>query len=113
MVSRTAFEQLKHSFLLLFICILGLALIYLTPIFILVLSIFLKFDKEFFHLFFLNFSSFGMMLIIIMPTLNFYKVEKVFALALPLSATLYICMTVTSALNYKLLNGNIWKGRKY
>ena len=113
MVSRTAFEQLKHSFLLLFICVLGLALIYLTPIFILVLSIFLKFDKEFFHLFFLNFSSFGMMLIIIMPTLNFYKVEKIFALALPFSATLYMCMTITSALNYKLLNGNIWKGRKY
>ena len=32
MVSRTAFEQLNHSLILLFICILGLTIVYLSSI---------------------------------------------------------------------------------
>ena len=42
------------------------------------------------------------MIIIILPTLNFYGVNKHFALAIPITAVLYICMTITSAINYTL-----------
>ena len=40
MVSRTAFEQLNFSIIILLICCLGMFLIYLTPYIILVISFF-------------------------------------------------------------------------
>jgi len=114
MVSRTAFEQLNHSLILLFICILGLTIIYLFPLAIIfIILLFFQLDLQHFHLVVVNFTSFILMIRIILPTLNFYGVNKHFALAIPITAILYICMTMTSAVNYTLLFGNTWKGRKY
>ena len=114
MVSRTAFEQLNHSLILLFICILGLIIIYLFPLaVVLIILFFFQFDLQNLHLVLVNFTSFIFMIVIILPSLNFYGVNKNFALAIPITAVLYICMTITSAVNYKLFFGNTWKGRKY
>ena len=114
MVSRTAFEQLNHSLILLFVCILGLAIVYLFPLAIMLIILFLfQLDFQHIHLAAVNFTSFILMIRIILPTLNFYGVNKHFALAIPITAILYICMTITSAVNYMLFFGNTWKGRKY
>ncbi len=114
MVSRTAFEQLNHSLSLLFICVLGLIIIYLSPLaVVLIILFFFQFDLQNLHLVLVNFTSFIFMIMIILPTLNFYGVNKNFALAIPVTAVLYICMTITSAVNHMLFFGNTWKGRKY
>ena len=114
MVSRTAFEQLNHSLILLFICILGLTIVYLFPLVVMVIILlFFQLDLQQLHLVVVNFTSFFLMIRIILPTLNFYGVNKHFALAIPITAILYICMTITSAINYTLFFGNTWKGRKY
>ena len=114
MVSRTAFEQLNHSLILLFICILGLTIVYLSPLAIMVIILlFFQLDLQQLHLVVVNFISFTLMIRIILPTLNFYGVNKHFALAIPITAILYICMAITSAVNYTLFFGNTWKGRKY
>ena len=114
MVSRTAFEQLNNSLILLFICILGLTIVYLFPLATMVIILlFFQLDLQHLHLVVVNFTSIVLMIRIILPTLNFYGVNKHFALAIPISAILYICMTITSAVNYTLFFGNTWKGRKY
>ena len=114
MVSRTAFEQLNNSLILLFICILGLTIVYLFPLATMVIILlFFQLDLQHLHLVVVNFTSFTLMIRIILPTLNFYGVNKHFALAIPITAILYICMTITSAVNYTLFFGNTWKGRKY
>ena len=114
MVSRTAFEQLNNSLILLFICILGLTIVYLFPLATMVIILlFFQLDLQHLHLVVVNFASFILMIRIILPTLNFYGVNKHFALAIPITAILYICMTITSAVNYTLFFGNTWKGRKY
>ena len=114
MVSRTAFEQLNHSLILLFICILGLTIVYLFPLAVMfIILLFFQLDLQHLHLVVVNFTSFILMIKIILPTLNFYGVNKHFALAFPITAVLYICMTITSAVNYTLFFGNTWKGRKY
>ena len=47
MVSRTAFEQLNHSLILLFICILGLTIVYLFPLAVmLIFYYFFNFDLQ-------------------------------------------------------------------
>ena len=114
MVSRTAFEQLNHSLILLFICILGLTIVYLFPLTIIVIILlFYQLDLQHLHLVVVNLTSYILMIRIILPTLKFYGVNKHYALAIPITAILYICMTITSAINYTLFFGNTWKGRKY
>lgn len=114
MVSRTAFEQLNYSILLLILSLLGLILTYLIPssvIFYCIKSL----DVKNFKLYILlpNFLSFIMMVFIYSPTLKFYKIKKIFSIILPISAIFYCLMTLSSALNYSFFQGNIWKGRKY
>ena len=59
MVSRTAFEQLNHSLILLFICILGLTIVYLFPLAVmLIILLFFQFDLQNLHLVVVNFTSF-------------------------------------------------------
>ena len=114
MVSRTAFEQLNHSLILLFICILGLTIVYLFPLAIIVIILlFFQLDLQHLHLVVVNLTSYILMIRIILPTLKFYGVNQHYALAIPITAILYICMTITSAINYTLFFGNTWKGRKY
>ena len=78
-----------------------------------IILLFFQLDLQQLHLVVVNFTSFVLMIRIILPTLNFYGVNKHFAVAIPITAVLYICMTITSAVNYKLFFGNTWKGRKY
>ncbi len=114
MVSRTAFEQLKHSIILLFLCLLGLFIIYIFPSLAVIHSLkFISSKKYFFYLLIPNLLSITMMLIVFLPTIKFYKIEKIFVLTLPLSAIIYSSMTLSSALNHFLFSGNKWKGRNY
>jgi len=47
------------------------------------------------------------------PTLRYYRQPVALALLLPFTATLYLGMTVTSAVRHYRGAGGAWKGRTY
>ncbi len=114
MVSRTAFEQLGHSFLLVFITVIGLFIIYLFPCIVIFTSAFIfefyKFNTE---ILIINIISLIAMNIIYYPTIRFYRLKIYYVFTLPFSALLYVMMTLSSALNHLSNTGNNWKGRRY
>ena len=106
MVSRTAYEQLNHSILLLIVSIFGMITIYILPF----INLFIQNNSD---LIILNFFSILLMTISFLPTARFYNVSLLFYFSLPFSSLIYMLMTINSASNYYFKNGNIWKGRKY
>ena len=109
MVSRTAFEQLNFSIIILLICCLGMFLIYLTPYIILTISFF---DLEK-NLMIINLSTIFLMTIVFIPIMKFYNVDQKYLAFIPLFSSLYIMMTCSSAINHYSKKGNKWKGRSY
>ena len=109
MISRCAYAQLKNSIIYLIISILSMITLYLSG-FIGILTF--LFHNSFYVLIvsiFLILSS----LLVFIPTINFYKINRIFLFTLPFSASLYMFMTIISAFNYHYMSGNDWKGRKY
>ena len=109
MVSRTAFEQLNFSIIILLICCLGMFLVYLTPYIILTISFF---DLEK-NLIIINLLTIFLMTIVFIPIMKFYKVDQKYLAFIPLFSSLYVMMTCSSAINYYSKKGNKWKGRNY
>ena len=109
MVARTAFTQLKFSNLLLVGSVLGMALTYLAALMV-IISLPLHGSNLAFFLGLL--AYFGMVLAYV-PTLRRYKKSWLWALILPLSAIVYMMMTISSALNHWRGRGGAWKGRTY
>ena len=108
MVSRTAYEQLSFSPLYLCLSILGMCIIYLYP----VLALFF-FEEIQISLFLLNILTILILVISFRPTVNFYKLTSFYYFSLPFASLIYMMMTFTSAFNFHLKKGNVWKGRKY
>ncbi len=105
MVARSAFAQLRYSLLLLLLCS-GL----MTAAFWLPVG----------GLFFpspaakaISAGAFAAMAASFLPTLDFYRRSRIFALALPLIGTFYLAMTWTSAVRFWMRRGAEWKGRSY
>ena len=109
MVSRTAFEQLNFSIIILLICCLGMFLIYLTPYILLTISFFYL-EK---NLMIINLLTIFLITIVFIPIMKFYKVDQKYLAFIPLFSSLYIIMTCSSAINHYLKKGNKWKGRSY
>ena len=107
MVSRTAFEQLGHSVILLFVSVIGMFHLFVFHTIILT-SLCFTVDKFTTKLLILNLISFIIMLIVYLPTIKFYKIKIYYTLALPFSAFVYVIMTLTSALitfYYQVIHG--------
>ena len=115
MVTRTAFEQLKKSYTILIISLVGFFLTYLSPMIIMILLCFLKYEHDILIIITitLNFISFLIMTLIYFPTARFYSLSGVYYLTLPISALFYFLMTLSSGINNLVFDGNNWKGRKY
>ncbi|MGI8962048.1 MAG: glycosyltransferase [Bryobacteraceae bacterium] len=103
MISRTAFNQLRHSFLLLIGTIVGLIFTYVLPPLLLLTG---KLPAMI-----LGFLSWLLMSVAYLPTLRFYKLSPGWSLSLPLVACFYTAATIHSALQYWLGRGGAWKGR--
>ena len=106
MVTRTAYEQLNNSILILIISILGMMMIYLMPFINLI-------HPNSNNLIIINLASIFLMFLSFLPTAKFYNLSFVFYFSLPISSIIYMLMTLNSAYNYYFKNGNVWKGRKY
>ncbi|HZU44127.1 MAG TPA: glycosyltransferase [Terriglobales bacterium] len=103
MISRTAFNQLHHSSLLLLMTIIGLTLTYLVP-----LSLLLSEHA--------GLVAFGALLwfamsVSFLRTVVLYRLNPLWALTLPVTAVFYLGATVHSAVRYWLGRGGEWKGR--
>ena len=109
MVSRTAFEQLNYSIVMLLLSVFGLFFLYIFPIMNL---FYLEIEKDGF-VYFTNLIIFIMIASAFMPTIKFYKLKIIYIFTLPFSAGLYTLMTLSSAYNFFFKDGNSWKGRNY
>ncbi len=103
MVSRTAYAQLRYSPLLLAGTVLGLVLTYLAPV---ALALFASGLAQFLGLF-----TWLLMAFAFKPTLRFYGLSRLWGLALPAIAALYMAFTLDSAYQHARGRGGMWKGR--
>jgi len=103
MISRTAFNQLRHSTLLLLAVIAGMAATYLLPPALLFSGGALPVS--------LGAAACIMMAGSYLPIVRFYRLNPVWSLALPVAALFYLRATTHSALNYWSGRGGEWKGR--
>ena len=103
MISRTAFAQLRHSYLLLAATLAGLFLTYLLPA-----ALLFSLDPVA--------SSLGLVALLLMslcylPMVRFYRLSPLWSLCLPLIATFYAGAVIHSAWRYARGSGGRWKGR--
>ena len=105
MVARTAFVQLRTSWLLLVGCLLGLALVFLVPPVAVVLG------HGVARL--LGVLGWGAMAASLVPTLRRFGLSPWRAWALPLVALFYMAATVGSAIDHARGVGVRWKDRAY
>ena len=103
MISRTAFNQLRHSAVLLLGTLVGLAIAYLVPAGLL-------FSGHAAPII-LGAAAWALMTISYLPMVRFYRLNPLWALSLPLAAVFYMGATIHSAAKYWLGRGGEWKGR--
>jgi len=103
MISRSAFHQLQHSTVLLFLTLAGLAITYLAPPLLLFTGRPLPM--------LLGGAAWALMTISYLPITRFYGRRALWALCLSLVAIFYAGCTVHSAVRYWTGTGGQWKGR--
>ncbi len=103
MISRNAFNQLRHSPWILLGALLGLSITYLFP-----LGLILSGNAI---LAMLGAVSFLLMTAAFLPMVRFYGLNPAWALTLPLSACFYMLATIHSAIKFWSGRGGEWKGR--
>lgn len=103
MISRTAFNQLRHSYVLLAATIAGLILTYLLPPLLLLSGQPVAIA--------LGATGWILMSLAYTPLLRFYRQSPLWSVCLPAIAMFYAAATVHSAVQYSLGRGGKWKGR--
>jgi hopene-associated glycosyltransferase HpnB len=103
MISRTAFNQLRHSYLMLAATLLGLMITYLAPPLLLL-------TREP-AMMALGGAAWLLMTACYLPMVRFYRVSSLYALTLPAVALFYAGATIHSAYLYAAGRGGRWKGR--
>lgn len=109
MVSRSAFAQLDHSLVLLAGTVLGLALMFWAPIAALAGGLAAREPL----LAALGGAAWALMTALYAPMIRYYRLRWWYAATLPYTATLYLAMTVSSAIHHYRGSGGAWKGRIY
>lgn len=103
MISRTAFQQLKHSSLLLLCTVAGMVITYLAPPLLLLtrgrLTIFM------------GAAAWATMTVTYSTMVRYYRLNPAWALTLPVAALFYLGATIHSAMKYWNGRGGDWKGR--
>jgi hypothetical protein len=109
MVTRSADTQLGHSLPLLLATVGGMALTYLAPPVAIVAGAALG-DWPGFGL---GVIGTALMAACYLPTTRMYGLHACWSLTLPGAASLYIAMTVDSAIRHRRGVGGRWKGRLF
>lgn len=109
MVSRSAYTQLRHSPTLLAGTVLGLALVFLGPPAVTIAGLTGGGPPALL----LGAASWAIMAGTFALMLRYYGRPKAAALLLPVTAVLYVLMTLDSARRHRYGHGTSWKGRHY
>ncbi|MBN1135170.1 MAG: glycosyltransferase [Anaerolineae bacterium] len=105
MVARSAFTQLRYSFLILLLTTFFIVTLFLVPV--------ASWAVPARQVQALGLLAWAMMAASYLPTLRFYSSSPLWALLLPLVGLLYAGMTWSSALRYWRGERSRWKGRVY
>ena len=103
MISRTAFAQLRHSYLLLAATLVGLFVTYLLPA-----GLIFTGDR---FLFCTGVAALLLMSLCYLPMVRFYGLSPLWSLCLPAIAIFYTGAVLHSAVQYARGSGGKWKGR--
>lgn len=103
MISRTAFNQLRHSIALLVGSTLGLTIVFVVPVLMVVSGTP--------SLMLLGWLSWALMCVAYAPMVRYYGLNVGWVITLPLAATFYMAATVHSAVKFWTGRGGEWKGR--
>ena len=103
MISRTAFAQLRHSYLLLAATLMGLFFTYLLP------AVLLFFPDP--HVSRLGLVALLLMSLCYLPMVRFYRLSPLWSVCLPLIALFYTGAVIHSVWRYARGSGGRWKGR--
>jgi hopene-associated glycosyltransferase HpnB len=103
MISRTAFNQLRHSSLLLAATALGLVVTYLLPV-----ALLFSANKTAAAL---GLGTWLLMSSLYLPMVRFYSLFPLQAFTLPCAAAFYLVATIHSAFQYWRGQGGRWKDR--
>lgn len=103
LISRTAFNQLRHSYALLIATLVALALTYLLP------PLLLLTHRPAFVV--LGLCAWVLMAAAYLPTLRFYARSPLWSVSLPAISLFYAGATLHSAWQYARGRGGAWKGR--
>lgn len=109
MVARTAFTQLFHSKILLILSIFGMVITYLAGPLALVAAL----STQNPALALAGLAAWILSAFAFWPTTRLYDLNLAWTLTLPLAATFYSMMTLSSAINHWRGKGGQWKGRHY
>ncbi|NGO69459.1 glycosyltransferase [Streptomyces boncukensis] len=101
MVSRSAYAQLRNNPLVLLGTVAGLALVYLAP------PVTAALGSP------VGGAAWAVMTLTYVPMLRYYRQPLWLAPLLPVTAALYLAMTVDSAVQHYRGRGAAWKGRTY
>jgi len=103
MVSRSAYDQLRYSPVLLTGAVAGLALTFFVP------PLFALFGTGLPQI--IGIAAWVMMAFAFVPILRFCGVSPVWGIALPVIAAFYLTFTLDSAYQHARGRGGMWKGR--
>ena len=105
MVARTAFTQLRHSAMLLCVCTLLMLAAFALPVAALLAP---AAGAQW-----LAVLSLSLMAATYVPVLRYYGMNPAWSVTLPVTGTLFLLMTWTSALRHWHGDGSLWKDRSY
>ena len=103
MISRAAFNQLRHSSALLLLVVLGLLITYVAPPALLLTNRLLPG--------LIGLAAWLAMALCFLPTVRLYRLNFLWSLALPAVAVFYLVATLHSAFKFWSGTGGEWKGR--
>ena len=112
MIARTAFNQLRHSGLMLAGALMGMAIAFLFPVALILLYPTLANPARVDHpAMMLGGVAWALMTLAYLPMVRHYRLNPLWAITLPLAASFYMGATVWSALKYWSGSGGEWKER--
>ena len=105
MVTRTAFTQLRYSWLLLAVCTLLMTICFVFPL--------IAVTSGNLWQGILGLLTLGAMYLCYLPTLHYYNIHPLWVFLLPVTGFIYLCMTWLSAWHHWFKSGANWKNRNY
>ena len=109
MVARSAFTELKYSYFRLFMCTIGMILLFVFPVYAFFFGLFSS-DSL---LILASTATYLVMTCSYVFAIRFYQISLLFAFTMPFIGLLYMLMTIDSAIRYTMGTKASWKGRHY